>query len=680
LQDDRFRHNPLVTGKPYFRFYVGVPLQTSDGFNIGTLSLLDQEPRFLNHEQQHQLAGLAILAMELLESRRVSKDVYHEPETERQSVLGKVNDKDFALQVMGSMGQGLVVFKTDYTIEYANLAFAKMGGFLVEELVGKTPFDLILKNLYPRIEELGLPGLPAWDSSYETELRRKDGTFFNALIVLEPIYRDEELDGIVGVITDLSGQKLVEQQLRTALEKEKELGEMKTRLISTASHEFRTPLSAIISSTELLEYYSQRWSEEKKVEILNRISQSAYKLTRLIEDILVYSRAEEGKLNCVRARQDLPTFCQSLVASLQSNATDHKRISMVEIGQRQETYLDEKLLSYILTNLLSSGVKYSEPGGLVTLELEWQSDQITFRVKDAGIGIPLKDQGNLFQPFQRASNVGTISGTGFGLAIVNYSVLAHSGQIYFKSVEEKGSTFTVNLPLRSNSGEVTWLETPTQKGLYREPGQEITSENVTENLWLLQQAIDASSSGILITHATMLDDAIVYASRGFEKLTGFSREEVIGKSGQFLEGAARDQPGLVEIRRAIEEERECQVILRNYRKDGSLFWNELQLSPIRDAAGKVIYLVDIQNDVSDRIKAELALNQSEEKFKALVENSPDIVARLDRNARFLYINPTFETVFGGTLTGEEATTKSLSELGLSDQRLLNYESHLNRVL
>lgn len=680
LQDDRFRYNPLVTGKPYFRFYAGVSLQTRDGFNVGTLSLLDLQPRSLNQEQQQQLTNLATLAMDLLEARRVSREVHPAPETERRSVIGKLNEGDFALRVMGNMGQGLVVFKADYTIEYANPAFAKMGGFLVEELVGKTPFDLIPKSLYPRVDELGLKSLPAWGSSYESELRRKDGTLFNALIVLEPIYRDEQLDGIVGVITDLTGQKLVEQQLRAALEKEKELGEMKTRLISTASHEFRTPLSAIISSTELLEHYSQRWSEEKKVEILSRISQSANKLTRLIEDILVYSRAEEGKLNCTRARLDLPTFCQGLVANFQPNATDEKTLRMVEIGQRQETYLDEKLLSHILTNLLSNGVKYSKPGGLVTLELEWQPDQVTFRVKDAGIGIPLKDQANLFEPFQRASNVGTISGTGFGLAIVKFSVLAHSGQIYFESVEGQGSTFTVNLPLKSNSGEVTPLETPPQKGLYQEPGQVTKIENVTENLWLLQQAIDASSSGILITGASPLDDRIIYASKGIEKLTGFSREEVIGKSGQFLEGADGDQPGLVEVRRAIEEERECRVVLRNYRKDGSLFWNELQLFPIRDSAGKVIYLVGIQNDVSDRIKAESALHQSEEKFKALVENSPDIVARLDRNARFLYINPNFETAFGVSLPNAEVRGKSLTELGLSDHRLLSFESHLNQVL
>ncbi len=582
---------------------------------------------------------------------------------------------DFGLQVMENMGQGLVVFKPDFTIEFVNSAFAKMGGYASEELIGKVPFDLIPKSVNPRVKELKLEKVLETSSSYETILMRNDGTVFNAQISLEPIYRDGEMARIVGVITDLTEQKKVEQQLRLALEKEKELGELKSRLISTASHEFRTPLSAIISSTELLEHYSQRWSEEKKHEILGRISHSANKLTGLIEDILIYSRAEEGKLGFSRVKVNLSAFCRDLVNNLQSITDDSKMVRLIEIGETQETYLDEKLLTYTLSNLLSNGIKYSKPGGKVTLELEWQPDEIIFRVRDEGIGIPLKDQASLFEPFQRATNVGTIGGTGFGLAIVKQSVLAQKGHVRLESVEGQGTTFTVRLPLKDDPGEAKQPDTEEKSG----PPDRWKRDNIRGNWWLLEQAIEASSSGFMICDASQEDTRILYTNKGFERLTGFLSEEVLGKTPRFLEGEDQDQPALKELQQAIIEERDCRVVLRIYHKDGHLLWIELQQSPVRNPAGKVIYYVGIQNDVGNRIKTEIALYQSEQKFKALIENSPDLIAQFDRNGRYLYVNPTVEKISGGNITAESAIGQSLPNLLSPSVVGRSFENHLRTV-
>ena len=582
---------------------------------------------------------------------------------------------DFGLQVMENIGQGLVVFKPDFTIEFINSAFAKMGGYAKEELIGKAPFDLIPQSVAPRVKESNLEKVLEPSSSYETILMRNDGTVFNAQISLEPIYRDGELARIVGVITDLTEQKKVEQQLRLALEKEKELGELKSRLISTASHEFRTPLSGIISSTELLEHYSQRWSEEKKHEILGRISHSANKLTGLIEDVLTYSRAEEGKLGFSRVKVNLSVFCRDLVNNLQLSKDDSKTVRLIEIGETQETYLDEKLLTYTLSNLLSNGIKYSKPGGKVTLELEWQSDEIIFRVRDEGIGIPLKDQASLFEPFHRASNVGTISGTGFGLAIVKQSVLAQKGHVRMESVEGQGTTFTVRLPLKDGSGEARQPATEQRSG---SPDRR-KRDNIRENWWLLEQAIEASSSGFMICDASQEDARILYTNKGFERLTGFLSEEVLGKNPRFLEGEDQDQPALKELQQAIIEERDCQVVLRIYHKDGHLLWIELQQSPVRNPAGQVIYYVRIQNDVGNRIKTEIALYQSEQKFKALVENSPDLIARFDRNGRYLYVNPTLEKISGGNITAESAIGQALPDLLFPSEIGGGFDEHLRSV-
>lgn len=587
--------------------------------------------------------------------------------------------RDLGLQVMGNMGQGLIVFKPGFITEFVNSAFCKMSGYSREELVNIAPLELVPTNFYTRIVELsqGLGSSDGESRLYETELLRKDGTLFTAQISLAPIFNAGKLARIVGVVTDLTEQKKIEQQLRRALEKEKELSEMKTRLIATTSHEFRTPLSAIISSAELLEFYSQRWSEEKKKEILGRIGQAALRLTALIENILIYNRAEEGKLGFTRARVNLPVICQGLVNDYKVNAAGSLTIKFVEIGERQETYLDEKLLNYILNSLLSNAVKYSKPGGNVTLELEWQPEEVVVRVIDEGIGIPLKDQANLFEPFQRASNVGNINGTGFGLAIVKQSVLAHNGRIWLQSQEDCGTTFTVALPLQDDSNCKDQPEAgPESDGLN---GAEKKLERLENTWWILEQAIEASSSGIIISDPTQEDNPIIHVNKGFERLTGFLREEVIGKNGRFLEGADHDQPGLKELYQALAEERECRVVLRNYHKDGHLLWIELQLSPVRNQAGKVIYYVGIQTDVSDRVRAETALNQSEQKFKALVENLPDVIARYDRDARHLYMNPTLERITGGNISVEKVIGQIFPESLYYTDAEGGFKTQLNKV-
>lgn len=587
-------------------------------------------------------------------------------------------ERDFALQVMRNMGQGLTVFRPDFTIEYANPAFARMGGYAVEEVVGKSPSELLPPDLQTKPSPLPWQLLGKQSVTLETELVRKDGSQFYAHIITEPIYRDGELAGIVGVISDLTEQKKIEQKLRLALEKEKELSEMKNKLISTASHEFRTPLSAIISSTELLEYYHHRFSDEKKSEILGRISQSANRLTRLVEDILTYNRAEDGKLECKRARLDLSILCKNLVDNCQLTAEDNRTIRLTESGPKQEAYLDEKLLTYILQNLLSNAVKYTTPGGQVELAVEWRDGEVVLRVKDDGIGIPLKDQPGLFEPFQRASNAGMVSGTGFGLAIVKRSVLVHGGTINIDSAEGQGTTFTVTLPLTdTNNGGYQPNNIPDLEALVAEP--EPAFEKITDQRWLLEQAIESSSSGYSISDPRQHDNPIVYVNKGFELLTGFLKEEVIGKNGRFLEGADHDQPALEELRRAVAEEKECRLVLRNYHKDGHLIWVELHVFPVRNRAGKVLYFVGIQNDVSDRVRAEAALNQGEKKFNALVENSPDMVARYDRQLRFLYINPSLDKLTNGELAPERVLGKSIEEVEFMARRMPGFKEHLTKV-
>jgi signal transduction histidine kinase len=246
---------------------------------------------------------------------------------------------------------------------------------------------------------------------------------------------------------EIAERQRLEEELRNALAKEKELSDLKSDIISVVSHEYRTPLATILSSTELLEHYSHQWPDEKKQRHFQRIHSSVHRLTQLINDVLMFSKAEAGKLEFNPSPLNLVELCNELVEDLQLTMRLQHNINFTCQGSVRETCLDEKLLRQILTNLLSNAIKYSPESSNIQFDLIYGDESVTFRIQDRGIGIPPKDQERLFEAFYRSSNVGTISGTGLGLAIVKRCVDVHGGQITVESEVEMGTTFTITLPL-----------------------------------------------------------------------------------------------------------------------------------------------------------------------------------------------------------------------------------------
>jgi PAS domain S-box-containing protein len=263
---------------------------------------------------------------------------------------------------------------------------------------------------------------------------------------------------------DITTLKQAEAEILKALERERELSELRSGFVSLVSHEFRTPLTAIQSSAELLERYKHKLSDEKKQNHHRRIQNAVQRMTQLLEDVLTIGKAEAGKLKFTPSPMDLVAFCHDLVESLQISAKPQHKINFVAVGDGSDAQMDEKLLAHILTNLLSNAIKYSPDGGMVQFDLIcnrlWRcplggatSDRswAIFRIQDSGIGIPPEDVEHLFESFGRASNVGAIPGTGLGLAIVKKCVDLHGGQITVESEIGAGTTFTVTLPLKSLS-------------------------------------------------------------------------------------------------------------------------------------------------------------------------------------------------------------------------------------
>ncbi|MGB3202784.1 MAG: CBS domain-containing protein, partial [Nodosilinea sp.] len=248
----------------------------------------------------------------------------------------------------------------------------------------------------------------------EATCLRSSGGVVTLEISGSPIFTPEgEFQGYRGITRDITERKQIEVDIRKALTREKELGDLKTRFISMASHEFRTPLTTILASAETLERYSQKFTPEKQQVVLKRIQTSVHHMIGLLNDVLTVGKAEAGKLNCTVAPLDLHQFCRDLVEEVQfAQVSTASPIEFIATGDHFGVLADEKLLRHILLNLLSNAVKYSPKHTPVTFTLDCEADQTVLQVRDRGIGIPPADQAQLFGAFHRADNVGNISGTG----------------------------------------------------------------------------------------------------------------------------------------------------------------------------------------------------------------------------------------------------------------------------
>jgi len=264
--------------------------------------------------------------------------------------------------------------------------------------------------------------------------------------------------GFQAVAQDITERKRAEEETIKALQKEKELSELRSRFVSMVSHEFRNPLSSIISAADLLEYYIETASTEKKLQYIERIQNASTTMNELLEDVLVIGRHEANKVVFQPTEINLIEFGQKIIKEIEFSFNRANQIifkyqayldsNKDDLNHNICGFFDEKLLRQILSNLLSNAIKYSANNALIYLDLIGRDSEVIFMVKDSGIGIPSDDLPHLFESFHRCQNVGIISGTGLGLTIVKRSVDMHGGQIFVESEVGVGTTFTVTLPLQ----------------------------------------------------------------------------------------------------------------------------------------------------------------------------------------------------------------------------------------
>jgi PAS domain S-box-containing protein len=282
----------------------------------------------------------------------------------------------------------------------------------------------------------------------ELQRQKKDNTYIDIIFSAAPLYDGENnINGLVAVIADITERKRLEE-VKLALEQEKELSTLKINFFSMASHEFRTPLSTALAAAQLLETCQDEWdNSSKRLRNLQRIQDSVKIMVQMLDDILTINRAEAGKLEFNPKQLDLKSFCSSFIEELRLSAGENHQLTFTCQEKSISSCLDERLLRSILANLLSNAIKYSPDGGNVHLSLEFQTNRVILKVQDWGIGIPLATQKQLFEPFHRGNNVRSISGTGLGLVVVKKCVDLHRGNINITSAVGVGTTCTVTLPV-----------------------------------------------------------------------------------------------------------------------------------------------------------------------------------------------------------------------------------------
>ncbi len=383
--------------------------------------------------------------------------------------------------------EGIIFTDSKGKIIRCNPSSEKLFGYTNEQMLQLKVEDLLPKKL--RVEHQqhrsnynSNPHSRPMGKNLDLIAIKSDGTEFPVEISLSYFKKDNELYAIAFVI-DITERKKIEekikslnsdlekkvdertkilkealneleqskQKLASSLQHEIDLNEMKSRFVSMASHEFRTPLSAILSSASLISKYSTTEDDEKRQKHINRIKSSVTNLTLILNDFLSVGKLEEGKIYANYSVFNLQTMHNECVAEIQILKKENQKIIDSYEGETQQVYLDKQMIKKIYLNLLSNAIKFSDNNKTIILNTKIKNNTIEIYVKDEGIGVPKDEQPKLFERFYRGKNAFNIQGTGLGLNIISKYVELMNGTITFESELNKGTSFNIILPNKPNN-------------------------------------------------------------------------------------------------------------------------------------------------------------------------------------------------------------------------------------
>ncbi|MFM1744319.1 MAG: hypothetical protein RLZZ630_256 [Bacteroidota bacterium] len=377
--------------------------------------------------------------------RDISKRKQNELETQRLAIVAaKTNNL-------------VVISRPDASIEWVNEAFVYQTGFRLEDICGKRPAEFLIgsetdPDTVAQIRDC-LSSLQPF--SGEVLLYHKNGSktwyFMNATPAWD---KKNQVQNWVVVLTNISILKDAEERVRKALQKEMQLGELKSKFVSMASHEFRTPLAGIVTSIDLVRLILEKDGQlnDSVERHLDKAMGEIYRLTHLMDNLLLSGKVDQGKIAFKPVRQDFKKFLQEYTDEVM--VMWPSRTIKIEVAQDAVVAdFDDKLMRHVLSNLLSNAFKYSPANTPVRVKLKSTKTKVCIDVIDQGIGIPRQEINQLFQSFYRASNAEHIDGTGMGLVIVRQFVELHGGTVKINSEENHGCSVEICIPLKSTNYE-----------------------------------------------------------------------------------------------------------------------------------------------------------------------------------------------------------------------------------
>lgn len=434
------------------------------------------------HDENHFLIKIGVLILLEFFIKTITMSKLVPKHTIKKTKSVKMDSKEGLHALFAYATEGILITNSKGEITRINPSAERLFGYDQGELVGKK-IELLVPQRYRgnhtehRAKYNNNPHPRSMGKGMTLFGVRKDGTEFPVEISLSNFTTNDELY-VIAFIIDITERKQAEEKLKSystelekrvedrtlmlreaitelektkeeihaALEKEKELNDLKSRFVSMASHEFRTPLSTILSSVSLISKYNSPDTEDKKQKHISRVKSSVSHLTDLLNDFLSLGKLEEGVVKANSQLFNLVDFSKDIIVELQPVAKEGQHIKYNHVGSIEEVYLDCKLLRNILINLLSNAIKFSPEKGEILLNSKIQKDCIEIEVIDCGIGIAKEDQIHLFERFFRAQNATNIQGTGLGLNIVSKYVELMCGEISFTSELNKGTTFSLKFP------------------------------------------------------------------------------------------------------------------------------------------------------------------------------------------------------------------------------------------
>jgi PAS domain S-box-containing protein len=412
------------------------------GFSSTVLNFFTTEYQQIATEVSNQLA-IALHQMQLNEALERYAAELEQRVIERTAELQEA--KNQLETILQNSLDGILLVDKDLRIQHANPAVNRL---LSVELNLRQEVVNLLDLLHPddamqiraRVEQALVAEIPLQVEARSRHRSKEDQH-------MELSFGSIPGDGLVSTIHDITARKQAEAVLQKALDKEKEVAEAKSRFVSIASHEFRTPLTAISMAAESLFAYLERLSREQIDRKLSMIRDNVLFMTAIMDDVLQLAKVQSSHLEVKPRLSDLDTLCQAVIEEFSSHSDEQNRITYTSNRSPLNAVFDERLMRQAITNLISNALKYSSNDKPIRISLAGTSSEILFSITDEGIGIPASDLERLFEPFHRGGNTETIKGTGLGLSITKQIIELHRGQLRVDSQVGNGTTFTIAIPV-----------------------------------------------------------------------------------------------------------------------------------------------------------------------------------------------------------------------------------------